>query len=251
MEHAQIRLNTDGTICLDMYTCDPFVDEFTDQFVSTCEIISHKTKSEIRSHPFHIGRCGKCGHWIITNRDSYEEFKCQNCQSMMLLADDHHRTSVQLTAAINQKRGAVIKRVTGQVAFMLLIFNIMPDIELLHCIFSHFGFSQCNREKNVKEFCFLLAAAIQNHFLDDLAQPSSFYSTELNRDDMEYNGLIPRVEECSRLIRRTFPGTYIVSNVVPIVSSHADPSSLEIHTKIKSLVQEGKLDEAYELLQQI
>ena len=165
----------------------------------------------------------------------------QNCNKEIVLDNDERDESLRILNLVDKKRKVQIKRVAGQNAFMLIIFQETPDDDSLKQIFDLYGFTQCSEEENLLEFTMLLAQVGMSGFPYKPTLPSIFCSAKMNDDDVKYNGLIPRIEECDRLIRRTFPETCTVSCNVPNVS----PRTRE---KMMKLIQKGRFDKVNKLM---
>ena len=84
--------------------------DFPQAMSNYCDYVEQSTKKTLRMHPFKIGQCVCCGHSIVSNRDKYTQFKCQNCGK---IEDKDNQESYRqriITEYPNSKYAAVLSQ---------------------------------------------------------------------------------------------------------------------------------------------
>lgn len=247
MEKLQMVLNFDNTLCLDIYSEKIYDADFPQAMSNYCDYVEQSTKKTLRMHPFKIGQCVCCGHSIVSNRDKYTQFKCQNCGKITPF-----NWTDTIEAQSTLKHFCEIRKITtapleGYYADVLVILaNGFSQVSLLEQIFKLYGFESIKKEG--RGYDFLVNTAILNGFIDAEHNLAAYARTKLTDQDESYDGLIPRVEELDRCIRKMFANTYTVSNLVHAhKNTTEDMSKEELQRTIQKLISEGKMEEALEL----
>lgn len=69
MQHVQLKVNLDETVCFDYYEENLYSAEVVNTIKTLVANIEHQVKRKVRRSPFIITKCESCGHLVITNRD--------------------------------------------------------------------------------------------------------------------------------------------------------------------------------------
>lgn len=251
MRRIQMRVNIDGTICLDYYEEELYSSDIPATLVKYVKYLDSKGH-KIRRFPFYITKCNKCGQTILTNRDYFDELKCQNCGNTNLCAPVRNNMNRALLKSVHDALGFNLKECDGFVVYMLSFIQKGTDTSLLNDILPAFGFKAEHCEGHI--YNRLLEAGSGNGWLRE-GTKVGFSKTLLDKDDAIMDGTIPRVEACARLLSKL---------KVDTISIHLSPDEdaeysaagkkqekIDKRALIERLIAEGKFDEALRLVDEL
>lgn len=246
MKYYQIKINLDQSFCADYYSDTIFSSETSKEIREATEFASTMTTFPFRKHPFSIVRCEHCGQWIISNRDVYERFKCQNCKQETSMKTIEGEEFSALLDQIHNAFGYNIEPCESLYCYMACLLPNGADREQFLHVLKIFGFEQT--EQTGSQFTKIMLMLIVQEWYSP-SKTIIYAVTPLTNHDCLFEGVIPRVESCDRAIRR-------IASPVYTVSAHAAEAPNRdrkhfVKRYIEDLIAEGKLDEAQELLSKL
>lgn len=254
MQHVQLKVNLDETVCFDYYEENLYSAEVVNTIKTLVANIEHQVKRKVRRSPFIITKCESCGHLVITNRDILEVVKCQNCKKDFVVysISEEDKMSDALLDEIHDTLGYKLEKRNEYIVYMLAFIPQTVDPSLISKIMRRYGFSATHCEGELYEK--MLSYGQYNGWLTPNCKVG-FGKTVLDDRDCLFDGVIPRVEACARFIQK------YTENEVKTISAHVAPKKdldkpsrfhqFDIRERIEKLVAEGKMEEAAALMDEI
>ena len=248
MNHLQTRINMDGTLCLDYYDTELYSSDTVKTISNAAKYLEKHSIATIRRFPFYVTECIHCKHPIITNRDYYDEIVCQNCGMLFKTKRSNDDIDKILLNNIHKALGYNIQECIGHIAYLLIIapeFIDSSKLQIIHNILTKFGFSAELCEGNI--FQTLLQCGKDRGWIGN---NNIIYLEKIILDDNDciLDNTVPRVEACSRFIRKQAQNQIktISTHIPPKISyeSRAKTKEEMIRNQINKLVSEGKMTEA-------
>lgn len=254
MQHVQLKVNLDDTICFDYYVEHLYSAEVPNSVKTLVSNIEHQVKRKVRRSPFIITKCENCGHIVITNRDVLEIVTCQNCEDDFAVysISEEDKMSVLLLDEIHNVLGYKLVKCNEYIVYMLAFIPETVDPLLISKILRRYGFEATHCEGELYEK--MLAYGRYNGWITPNCRVG-FGKTMLDDRDCLFDNVIPRVEACARFIQKSTDNAVktISTHVTPKKALHAFPQKIQsdIRERIDMLIAEGKMDEAVALMDEL
>ena len=217
MEHTQLILNFDNSFCIDIYNDRLFNDNFAVEMLETIAFIEKglqdvSNPSEIiptlRNHPFHVSKCSNCGQMFASNRDNDVQMTCQACKMEMTPEIINSSAAQTLISRFQHLKGDKISQLSDGTGLMIIILKNKNarTSKIVMNLLKHYNFTVSKSEG--KNFESLMKIAAANMTVNKNTYKNVIYATTpLTDKDIKFNGIVPRMEECDRAIRKAIPYT--------------------------------------------
>ena len=218
MEHTQLVLNFDNSYCIDIYSEKLLNKDFPAEMLDIIKFIEQQLQdvsnpSEIvptlRNHPFHIAKCTNCGQLFASNRDNYITMNCQACKTQMTPEIVESEDAKLFISKFEYLKGDNLSALSSNYAVILIVLQNKNNktTKIVSDILQRYDFNIIKTpDKKLVDIMTEIAEA--NITVNKNTRKNTIYaSTTFTDNDIKFNGIIPRIEECDRAIRKAIPNT--------------------------------------------